>query len=340
MDVLSDVLKIIRLTGSIFFTADLGDPFSILSPAGEVMLRYMPGKAACITLFHIVTRGSCSFRTETGKRFMLEKGSVVIFPRSCGHTMYSNAEMHPIQLLTLLNPLSIKGFPKLEYGGRGEKTRFICGYLLCDQRFNPLLGAVPEVLILQRHPGIDGMPALERKGGDQPDTLAIPPASWLDITLNQLVEEVTARSAGSATMITRLTELMYIEVLRRYMNALPEKSNGWLAAIRDHEIGLALRFIHAHPEEKWNVEMLASKAGVSRSAFAERFTGLIGESPMRYLTGWRMQLAQRLLMQPDLSLAIVAEKIGYESDIAFNRAFKRYVGEPPAHWRDKMMAGA
>ena len=339
MDVLSDVLRVIRLTGSIFYTAHLSDPFSIISPSAEVILRYMPGKAECISLFHIITEGKCWFRTETGIIFPLMKGSVAIFPQGCSHTMYSRLDAPPVHLLRILNPEQVGGLSTLEYGGHGEKTQFICGYLLCDQRFNPLLGTVPDVLILSSESEEKTLKE-EDNHRIRANTLPILPGSWLDITLRQLVDEVRSDEYGSATIITRLTELIYIEVLRRYMNALPEKSNGWLAAVRDHEIGVALKYLHAHPEEKWNVEMLASRVGVSRSAFARRFTDLIGESPIRYLTGWRMQLAQRFLLQPDLSMAMVAEKIGYDSDITFNRAFKRYVGEPPAHWRDRMIMQA
>jgi transcriptional regulator GlxA family with amidase domain len=117
------------------------------------------------------------------------------------------------------------------------------------------------------------------------------------------------------------------------MNALPVNSSGWLASVRDPEIGRALKFLHANPEKKWNVEDLAQQVGVSRSAFARRFTELLGESPIHYLTGWRMQLAKGLLQNPQLSLALVAEKIGYDSDVTFNRAFHRHVGVAPAQWR-------
>ena len=336
MDVLSDVLRVVRLTGSIFFTANLSDPWSVASPSSEVIIRHMPRKVECISLFHIITEGQCWFKTENGKRFSLQKGSVIIFPKCNSHIMCSNLNIYPVPLMKLLTFENIAGLTDVEYGGNGDRTQFICGYLLCDQRFNPLLGAVPEVITLLRSNGITKASEEESNSKELPNALNIDQDSWLDITLNHLQKEVKGKNMGSSTMITRLTELMYIEVLRRYMQGLPEKSNGWLAALRDHEIGRALRFLHAHPEKKWNVEQLASEVGVSRSAFAQRFTDLMGESPIRYLTGWRMQLAKSLLLRPDMNLSMVAERIGYDSDIAFNRAFKRYVGEPPAHWREQM----
>ena len=338
MDVLSDVLRIVRLTGSIFFTADLYDPWSVSSPSHEVLLRYMPKNAECVTLFHIVKEGGCWFKTESSKSFLLEKGSVIIFPQSCPHVMCSSMAIRPKPVIELLKFEKINGL--LEYGGNGERTKLVCGYLFCDQRFNPLLGAMPEMLILlpQKENGNPDLPGLFPEL--LPNVLTIFPGSWLDVTINHLITEIGGKNAGSDTIITRLTELMYVEVLRNYMQGLPEKSNGWLAGLRDAEVGKALMYLHAHPEEKWNVEQLAEKVGVSRSAFAQRFSDLIGESPIKYLTAWRMQLAQHLLLQPDLSMPLVAEKVGYDSDIAFNRAFKRYVGVPPAKWRDHKLASA
>lgn len=330
MDVLSDVLRVVRLTGSIFFTANLNDPWSIDSPSSEIIIRHMPQKAECLSLFHIITKGQCWFTPENSKTFKLSKGSVVIFPHACAHIMSSNPSLHPVPLLDVLKFEEIKGLPKVEYGGAGDKTQFVCGYLMCDQRFNPMLGAIPEVIILRKETGEEKLP-VESAG-----VIPVKQGGWLDSTIQHLVGEVQQGEVGSFTLVTRLTELMYIEVLRRYMQRLPEKSQGWLAALRDHQVGRALRFLHAHLEDKWNVEKLAGEVGVSRSAFARRFTDLLGESPMRYLTGWRMQLAKSMLLRPEMNLSMIAQKIGYDSDYAFNRAFKRYVGEPPGHWREMM----
>lgn len=336
VDVLSDVLRIVRLTGSIFFTADLSDPYAIASPPSPQMLRYVQKEDGCLALFHILTEGQCWFKTESGTAFRLQKGDVVIFPNGCAHSMCSQPNLHPQPLLKLIAFEQISRWSKVTYGGEGDKTQFICGYLLCDQRFNPLLGAVPDVLILSPQAG-GRADELVKNTALRQHVLPVAANSWLDSTLRQLIEEVRDKNIGSATIITRLTELMFVEVLRRYMSNLPAKSNGWLAGVRDPEVGKALACLHAHPEKKWDVEQIAAKVGVSRSAFAQRFCDLIGEPPMRYLTGWRIQLAKNLLLQPDLSLAMVAEKVGYDSDIAFSRAFKRYVGEPPARWRDQAL---
>ena len=330
MDVLSNVLETVRLTGALMITADLNDPWPILSPSFEVLLQSRSSKAECVSFFHIITAGKCLFKMESGKPFLLGNGSVIIFPHGCPHIMASTLQIQPTPIVALPNGEGMQGLPKVKHAGPGENTKLICGYLLCDQRFNPLLGAVPEVIILS--------PEKERISKDNPEllpnTLSITPNGWLDMNLRHLTDEIKEKNEGSATLITRLIELMYMEVLRRYMKNLPENSRGWLAAVRDHEVGKALMYLHSNPEEKWNVETLASKVGVSRSAFAKRFTELIGESPMLYLTHWRMQLAKNLLQQPDLSMAMVAERIGYDSNVSFIRAFKRYVGETPGNWRN------
>jgi AraC family transcriptional regulator, alkane utilization regulator len=333
MDVLSDVLRIIRLTGSIFFTAKLSSPYSIASPPANLMLKHMKKEGGCVSLFHILTEGTCWFKKENGPSFQLTKGTAVIFPHGSSHVMCSNTDIQPRQLLSLMSFEQAEKWNKVAWGGNGEITKFICGFHLCDQKFNPLLGAIPEVLILANpessaHAELFQHPQLQQK------VVPVAPGSWLDTSLQQLIKEATNGTVGSATMTTRLTELLFVEIIRRYINALPEKTNGWLAGIRDAEIGKALEFFHANPEKKWNVEDLASKVGVSRSAFAQRFCDLVGEPPMKYLTGWRMQLAKHYLLYPDLSLAMIAEKVGYDSDIAFSRAFKRYAGEPPAYWRE------
>jgi AraC-like DNA-binding protein len=149
------------------------------------------------------------------------------------------------------------------------------------------------------------------------------------------IEEADGARPGSFAMLARLTELLYVEVLRRYMQQLPSGHTGWLAGVKDPEVGRALRLLHARPERQWTVEDLAREVGVSRSGLAQRFTELTGEAPMRYLTGWRIELAKHLILQASLSIAEVAERVGYESEAAFNRAFKHHVGVPPVGWRKR-----
>ncbi len=339
MDVLSEVLHVVRLTGAIFFVGNLSDPWSVLTPSHDELARGMQSKAECIIILHIVTEGRCWIQLENKASFVLEKGNMIIFPRCNTHVMRGKTQTNPVPVMKLLRFEDRKEPCQLDYGGGGERISLICGYLKCDQRFNPLIGALPEVLLLS--PPNEN---LRRNTQNNPDMaskiLSLIPGSWMDTTLNYLKQEMAHQNVGCATMVTRLTELLFVEVLRRYMHELPEKSNGWLAGIRDPEVGKALQLLHAHPEKKWDVQQLALAVGASRSALAQRFHDLIGEPPIRYLTGWRMQLAKHLLTQPHLSLSMVAEQVGYDSDITFSRAFKRYTGHPPASWRNQVLEQA
>jgi transcriptional regulator GlxA family with amidase domain len=216
----------------------------------------------------------------------------------------------------------------------GETTQFICGYLHCDQRFNPLLGALPDLIVASRS---------AESGGprDFDDTDEIAPANrvwaisgdWLAATLDHMIEEALSERRDSAEMLARLSEILFVELVRRYMDRLPAAEHGWLAGIRDPVVGQALRLMHAQPERAWTVAGLADAVAISRSALAKRFTTLIGETPMGYLAGWRMHLAMQLLKQTRLPLTAIADRVGYGSEVAFNRAFKRHIGLPPATWR-------
>jgi AraC-like DNA-binding protein len=233
------------------------------------------------------------------------------------------------------------GIAEVVGGSIGEMTQLICGYLHCDQRFNPLIGALPDVMVV--HPNHDGR-AVETEAATEMEivrartlassaALAIPPGDWLETTLRHTVEEALGERPGNTDMLARLSEILFVEVVRRYMQQLPAAQHGWLAGVSDPVVGHALRLLHARPEHAWTVEDLARAVAVSRSTLAHRFTALIGETPMHYLAAWRIQLAKYLLKQTNLNLVEVALRVGYESDVAFNRAFKRHVGQPPAAWR-------
>jgi AraC-like DNA-binding protein len=208
----------------------------------------------------------------------------------------------------------------------------VCGFLHCDQRFNPLIGALPTLLCVRDRDSA-GEPS-ERESARQLGMVVVEADGWLANTLQHTIEEADGLRPGSSAMLARLTELLYVEVLRRYTQRLPSGQTGWLAGVKDPEVGRALRLLHARPERQWTVEDLAHEVGVSRSGLAQRFTELNGEAPMRYLTGWRIQLAKHLILHAGLSIADVAERVGYESEAAFNRAFKRHVGVPPVTWRN------
>jgi AraC family transcriptional regulator, alkane utilization regulator len=335
MDVLSDVLRVVRLTSAVFFTARFSSPWSIESPPPDQLARSLRLRAESIALFHMLVEGQCWITTEGHIPLRMKAGDVIIFPHGDAHVMSSHIGAKPRPISALLPSQPSEEIPQLDYGGGGEATRFVCGFLHCDQRFNPLLGALPPMLCLcSRDSAGQGEPS-EVKAAKRPGVVLVDAESWLDSTLRHTIDEADGARPGSFAMLARLTELLYVEVLRRYMHQLPSGHTGWLAGVKDPEVGRALRLLHARPDRQWNVEDLAREVGVSRSGLAQRFTELTGEAPMRYLTGWRIQLAKQLILQASLPIAEVADRVGYESEAAFNRAFKRHVGAPPVAWREK-----
>lgn len=335
MDTLSDVLRVVRLTGAVFFTARTSSPWSVDSPPARQLARLLGIRGECLALFHLVAEGGCRVSVEGFEPVNVEAGSIVIFPRGHGHVMGSRVETEPESIAELLPSVLAAAeegrIPRVEYGGGGAEGRFVCGYLRCDQRFNPLIGALPMLIVAcPRRGEIRSLPAPD---GDAPTAGEAQLDTWLEEALERVVAEAGSNAAGSAAMATRLTELLYLEVLRRYARSLPPAETGWLAAVRHPQIGRALRLLHSDPARDWTVEALGREVGLSRSALGERFTGLVGQPPMTYLAAWRIQLAQHLLRQPGLSIAQVATRVGYASERSFHRAFKRHVGQPPATWR-------
>jgi AraC family transcriptional regulator, alkane utilization regulator len=220
----------------------------------------------------------------------------------------------------------------LSYGGGGPSSRFVCGYLNYDQRFTPLVEALPTILAVRARDEYSTIDALDAAGCR---TLAVPQGSgtWLGTTLKFTINEARSARPGNAAMLGRLTELMFVEIIREYMHRLPASHGGWLAGLNDAAVGKALRLMHTNPVRDWTVDDLAREVAVSRSVLAQRFTELVGETPMRYLANWRMQLAKQLMREGTRNIQEVATRVGYESEAAFNRAFKRTTGSPPAAWR-------
>ncbi len=332
MDVLSDTLRVVRLTGAVFLNAKLAAPWAIESSPPDELAQYLRLPSDCIALFHILVRGQGWFSVPSFAPVLLGPGDAILLPRSTPHVMSSDQRTVPVPIRSVIPPLPPGGIAVIDGGGTGELSQFICGYLHCDQRFNPLIGALPALIVV--HP-CDVDRREEAVNGNAPAPRVILPiqaGDWLETTLRHTVEEALSERPGNSDMLARLSEILFVEVLRRYMQHLPAADHGWLAGVRDPIVGQALRLLHAHPARDWTVEDLAFAVAVSRSTLAQRFTALIGESPMRYLAGWRIQLAKQLLKQLNLSIVEVAEHVGYASEAAFNRAFRRHVGLPPAAW--------
>lgn len=314
-DVLSDVLRAVRLTGAVYFDFELSSPWvAEAPPSRDIAAKVMPGAQRVIE-YHLIARGSCWGHAVGEEPLLLREGDLIVFPQGDAHVLSSAPGMRAAPDMSVFARASTPLPIVYELGGGGpERARIVCGFLGCDERpYNPLLAALPAVIHL---------PA----AGPHATT------GWLGTLLNIAVKESGSARAGSENVLARLSELMFVEAIRRYLETLPPADNGWLAGLRDPVVGQALSALHAGPGQPWTVERLAQLVGVSRSVFAERFTGMVGQPPMQYLALWRMQLASRLLLDGG-QVAGVADAVGYESEAAFSRAFKKLVGQAPATWR-------
>jgi AraC-like DNA-binding protein len=276
----------------------------------------LPG-AEHVIQFHALLAGSCwgVLTDDPGPSTRLDAGDIIIFPMGDANTMSSAPGMRAEPNLGMYNRPTDRALPVVfrHHGSGTEDCHFVCGYFGCDLRpFNPLLESLPRLFHAQM------------SGASQ---------SWLANLLHVAAEESELGGAGSETMLAKLAEVMFVEILRKHIANLPDDSRGWLSALRDRQVGLAMRLIHGQPARQWTLDSLAREAGLSRSVFAERFTHYVGIAPMHYLTRWRMQLAARRLQTPGIGIAQVAAEVGYESEAAFHRSFKKYVGTPPGAWR-------
>lgn len=316
-DALSDVLKTVRMTGAAFFNVVGTTPWVAEQPTREMVLPLILPGAENLIAYHIVTEGHCVAQIIGGESVELTAGQVVVFTRGDAHVMASSPGMRadpvPPGALTSANVIHLPFFAR--YGDNGPPSvKLVCGFLACDARpFNPLLENLPTILV-----------ADSSKAGEMP---------WLGQLVRLAMSEASDKRAGSESVLGRLTELMFIEVVRRYLENLPPEQAGWLAGLRDPSIGRALSLLHADPSRNWTLEELASRVGSSRSEFAERFASFVGQPAMQYLAKWRMQLASGLL-RDNVNIAAIAAEVGYSSESSFSRAFKKIVGVPPSLWRN------
>ena len=332
MDVLSDVLRVVRLSGAVFFTADFSSPWSIESPIPDKLASAVMPEAECVVLFHILVDGECEVACQGHPLTTMAGGDVIVFPRGDQHTMRSHGAGLGLPLASIFSPGEHDEPPLLTHGGGGRMSRFVCGYLNCDQRFSPLVEALPTMLVVRSQDDYSAIEAVDTSGS-RPTVMPQGSGTWLGTTLKFTVNEARAARPGNVAMLGRLTELMFVEILREYMQRLPTNQGGWLAAVNDPNVGKALRLLHANPVRDWTVDDLAREVALSRSVLAQRFTELVGEAPMRYLANWRMQLAKQMMREGTHNIQEVAARVGYDSEAAFNRAFKRATGSPPATWR-------
>jgi len=321
-DVLSDVLRAVRLTGAVYFDFKLSSPWvAEAPPSREIAATVMPGAQRVIE-YHLLARGSCWAHIIDHEPVRINEGDLIVFPQGDAHVLASTPGMRATPDLSMFARRSTPLPMVYEMGGGGpERARLVCCFLGCDERpFNPLLTALPPVIHLS--------------GAGEGSS-----AGWLATMMTIALRESGTGRAGSENVLARLAELMFVETIRRHIETLPAAGAGWLAGLRDAVVGQALAALHAEPAAPWTVERLAHMVGVSRSVLAERFTALAGHPPMQYLALWRMQLAGRLLVEGG-NVAEVADAVGYESEAAFSRAFKKLVGQAPATWRRAGTASA
>ena len=343
-DTLSELLRAVRLRGAIFYYVEGISPWVAEAPAArEIAPAILPGAEHMIE-YHVVTQGRCFGALAGEAPVALAAGDVVMFPQGDAHVISSAPGMRvekvdkafffsprPTQLPYVLTQhgdratmarrdgAAAQTTARLD-GGGADRATIVCGFLGCDARpFNPLLAALPRML---------HMPGAAASGG------------WTGHFIDAAVEEANRKRPGGEAVLERLSEMMFVDVVRRYLEDLPPEQTGWLAGLRDRFVGRALGLLHERPSHRWTIDELGDAVGLSRSALHERFAQLVGQPPMQYLAQWRMQVASQLLLESTMNVASIALETGYDSEAAFSRAFKRLVGVPPAAWRRQRTRGA
>lgn len=318
MDVLSEVLKAVKLDGAVFFNGEFSAPWCARQPDACAMASYLSASSKHVVIYHLVTEGRGYARVEqNGRSIPLVAGDIVIVPHGDAHLMGNGPPVTPVDSAAQLRQILADGKMLSQFGGGGELTRLVCGYLTCDLQLSQvfLAGLPPIVKVHIR---------------DNPS------GRWLEDTLRYAVDHADGSGPGGVAVIAKLSEVLFVETLRRYIAQLPQTQTGWLAGVRDPDVGKALALLHRQPSHPWTIASLADEVGLSRSVLAERFRHYLSDTPMGYLTRWRLQLAAQLLSSTSKSVAEVAGDVGYESEPSFNRAFKREFGVPPARFRNQI----
>ena len=316
MDALSELLRAVKLSGAMFYVAECSKPWRVLAPSSATLGKYVAANASRVIEFHLVTRGTGYVRVGD-ERTPFAAGDLVMIPHGDKHEMGNGPDtvlLAPREAMPVSLADGLKGW---KIGGGGEETRLICGYLACEDRLiQPVLAGLPRVVRVHLRN--------DRAG------------EWLEQSIVHAVERAAAAAPGSDVILARLAEVLFAEALQRYVSQLPAGRTGWLAGAGDATVGRSLAALHRRPAHPWSLDELAREAGVSRSALTERFARYLGQSPMAYLTDWRIELGAEALRTSSRSVLQVASDVGYESEAAFNRAFKRRFGKPPAQYRRTM----
>ena len=313
MDALSETLRVVHLVGAIFINARFTAPWCYQSPPADMAAPFLEPGAERVVIFHLITEGECWCELGGDAPVRLVAGDAIVFPQGDAHRMASAPGLPPARGAPLDQVLARRP-RQLAYGGGGATTRLVCGYLACNARLAQLLLA-----------GLPPLLKVNVRGSNA--------GVWLESSLRYALAEARSPRPGGEGVLAKLAEVLFIEVLRLSMNEHADGRTGWLAGVGDRIVGAALHAMHKRPAQAWSLDDLAHEAGTSRSVLAERFAELVGSSPIQYLTQWRMLLAANLLCRSNAPLISIAQDVGYQTDTAFSRAFRREYGTPPAAWR-------
>lgn len=318
MDPLSEVLHAVRLTGAVFLSAHFTAPWCIsVAITPDYCAPYLKKPAQMIG-YHVVIEGNLLVALEGGPMVEVRAGEIVLFPQNDAHTLANERGIKPVSAHELVQPSPDGGLSRIRHGGGGTATRIVCGFLASEEDYNPLFSTLPKALKIDIRSGAS--------------------REWIEASVRFAAEELAEGKLASSNVMTRLSESLLTEAIRQYSATLTDESVGWLKGLKDPYVGRALALIHQRPAASWSAELLAREVALSRSAFVDRFTSLVGMPPIRYLTVWRLQTAKLNLRKGSRTIAELAQSVGYKSGEAFSRAFKREYGLSPAQWRDRHSA--
>ena len=321
MDVLSEVLKVVKLQGAMFYNGEFSAPWSLRSPPSHTIAPYLAPGAEHVIIYHLVTEGRASVRLEDGTSLALGAGEIVVFPHGDPHVVENGSATKTVDMSQELTRIFCQGLKLSRLGGGGELTRFVCGYMACEPQLSQVfLSGLPSLFKVRIRDDASGR--------------------WLENSIRFSVNHTDSPRAGEDALLAKLSEVLFVETLRGYIGNLPPEQTGWLAGARDSVVGKTLTLMHRKPAYPWTLAALAKEVGVSRSVLAERFRYYLNDPPMAYLTRWRLQLGGEMLTSTDHSVAQIATEVGYESEAAFNRAFKREFTIPPARFRSRSRSGS
>ncbi|HSD36023.1 MAG TPA: AraC family transcriptional regulator [Rhodocyclaceae bacterium] len=312
MEKLFEALRGMRLSGAVFLEAQLTAPWGFHSRVEPEDYGPHMAPPRHLIAYHYITAGCCTIQLEGRAPIPLQRGEIVVLPRNDAHVLASGAGVTPIHAGGVVEHGDAGGLARIRYGGGGEVTRMYCGFLGTNAPYSAALAMLPPLLTV--------------------DASASAVGGWIESSFQYAAHESARAPKDAQDMIARLAEFLFLDAVRQYIAAHPREQRAW-GSIADAYVGRALTMLHENPTHHWTTETLAAEIGLSRSAFADRFTRAVGEPPMRYLARRKLDQAATLLRESSLSIARIAYDVGYESEAAFNRAFRREYGTPPGTWR-------